>query len=186
LTCRCFFYSKTGSKTEFIERIKIHKLRLMIILLQICDGFVVVLPLHVSSSQSVLTNLTPGLTPELPCALSGRSPFQEVSMHIRSSVSTQDARYIKAEKKIYNIYINLVNPKSYRREGGCKAYQCKLVKSRVVSIHNEDGRKKSDQRSKRMSARLKNSARDQRSGWDGLRSDSPETCSQPNKTQFHR
>lgn len=78
-------------------------------------------------------------------------------MHVRSSVSTQDARYIKAEN---NIYIILVNPKSCRREGGCKACQCKLMKSRVVPIQNEDGRKKSDQRSKRMSAKLKNSARE--------------------------
>lgn len=34
------------------------------------------------------------------------------------------------------------------------------MKSRGVPIQNEDGRKKSDQRSKRMSAKLKNSARE--------------------------
>lgn len=62
-----FLLQLNRSKTEFIEIIKIHKLRLMIILLQIYDGFVVVLQLHVSSFQSVLTNLTP----ELPRALNG-------------------------------------------------------------------------------------------------------------------
>lgn len=92
LTCRCFLYSKTGSKTEFTERIKIHKLRLMIILLQICDGFVVVLPLHVSSSQSVLTNLAPGLTPELPCALSGDVTGAHFKKHARPFVSEHTGR----------------------------------------------------------------------------------------------